>query len=133
MIPVETHEIDKGKFTVHLKVYQDDTPIRGNAIASGDDDYDKKIEDELIQRLEHDVWAWALVQLYVSYPNGSRTESSYIGGCSYKSAKDFIENGYFDDMVEECHHRESWKTETIKFPPYYTSQRNNYDTVNNVC
>ena len=126
MSPIEKHEVEKEGFTVHLHVHNCDIPIRGNLIASGDDAIDKICEDDVIERLEHNVWAWALVEVFVEYPNGSRTESSFLGGCNYKDAKDFMrEGGYFDDMVLECLHRVSWKEETIEFPPYMQTHQSN--------
>ena len=91
------------KIEYRIEVEPDETPVRGNALASGDDAEDRKCEDEIIARLERgDVWAWACVRV-VATCNGFRGESHYLGGCSYKNERDFREpGGYFADMREEA-------------------------------
>jgi hypothetical protein len=78
---------------------QDHIPVRGNAMASGDDALDKQVEDEIIARLNSgDVWAWASVCVKVTYLGLEAEE--YLGGCCYEGENDFIKNsGYYDDMV----------------------------------
>ena len=80
----------------------EDLQIRGNAIASGDDEYDKTVEDELIRRVETgDVWAWASVSVTAKF--GRFEAVNYLGGCSYKDEADFINNsGYYEDMKDEA-------------------------------
>lgn len=78
-------------------VTNEDLEIRGNAIASGDDDVDKKVEDELIERVNNgEVWAWASVEVCASW-RGFKA-SDYLGACSYQDEKGFKEDGYYDDM-----------------------------------
>lgn len=74
----------------------------GNCIASGDESFDKKVERQLQKRLDRgDLWAWCSVEVECSYKG--LTASDYLGGCSYKSEKDFIKNsGYYEDMVQTC-------------------------------
>ena len=78
--------------TIRLYATQeDDCPVRGNALASGDDAYDKKVEDEILERLDNgDVWAWAVVEVRAGY--GDLSASDYLGACSYESEKDFRDN-----------------------------------------
>lgn len=78
----------------------DDIPVRGNAMASGDDIYDKEVEDEIISRLNNgDVWAWANVTITASW--SGLYGSDNLGGCSYKNEDDFINSGhYYDSMVD---------------------------------
>ena len=88
---------------IHLIAEYDHIPVRGNAIVSGDDDFDKSVEDELIERLnDGDVWAWASVEVYASVEIGGVTvqgDSEYLGCCSYRDESDFVNNsGYYDDM-----------------------------------
>jgi hypothetical protein len=94
--------LTKKDVEIEIFVEVDHCPIRGNASASGNDEYDKKVEDEIIARLnDGDVWAWASVEVCVYYDEISR--SDYLGCCTYKNEKDFIENsGYYDDMVESA-------------------------------
>lgn len=84
---------------VTLVAEQDDAPVRGNAAASGDDAYDKEVEDAILARLDRgDVWAWASVK--VSARLGGCEGVDYLGCCSYDSEADFRRPGdYFDDMV----------------------------------
>jgi hypothetical protein len=73
-------------------------PVRGNAIASGDNEFDKKVEDEIIERLDSgDVWAWASVEVKAKY-KGLKA-SDFLGACCYKDENDFKQpGGYYDDM-----------------------------------
>ena len=77
---------------------QDDTPVRGNAIDSGDADYDKTIEDAILARLNAgDIWAWAQVRVTCKWHG--ITGEDYLGCCNYDDEHDFREpGGYFDDM-----------------------------------
>jgi hypothetical protein len=88
--------------TINVIASEEDIPVRGNAIASGDEAFDREVENKLIKRLEDgDIWAWCSVEVECSYKG--LTASEYLGGCSYKSEKDFIKNsGYYTDMVQTC-------------------------------
>jgi len=86
---------------IELEATQDDLCVRGNALASGDDEIDRACENEIIRRLDSgDVWAWASVEVKVT--KGGLSESEYLGGCSYRDAKDFKRGGYYYDMVLTC-------------------------------
>lgn len=79
-------------------------PVRGNAVASGDEALDRKIEDTILERLDGgDVWAWALVEVRCNWE--SFEGSDYMGGCSYEDEEDFREfsGGYFEDMKERAY------------------------------
>lgn len=80
----------------------EDIPVRGNAMASGDDAADRECEDEIIRRLERgDIWAWCSVTVRAEYRGFLGTD--HLGACSYASEKDFREpGGYFDDMCREA-------------------------------
>ena len=86
-------------FTVHPA--PDDTPVRGNAMASGDDAADKRYEDYILRRLRRgDVWAWASVEVRVS--GRGLSERTFLGCCCYRNATDFMQpGGYFPDMCDE--------------------------------
>ena len=85
-----------------LEVRYDDMPVRGNAIASDDEEFDKKVEDEIIDRLDRgDVWAWAELRMIASWAGFEGFDS--LGACSFKDEKDFRDNsGYFKDMFYEA-------------------------------
>ena len=86
---------------ITIIVHLDDMPVRGNACASGDDAFDKKVEDAILRRLDSgDVWAWACVEVRASFAGLSA--SDFLGGCSCEDVNDFIAGGYFEDMVAEA-------------------------------
>jgi hypothetical protein len=91
------------RYNVRLIATQDDTPVRGNALASGDDEEDRKYEDEIIRRInDGDVWAWANVEVHVTLADG-RTGACRLGGCSYKDEADFKQDGgYYEDLINEA-------------------------------
>jgi hypothetical protein len=76
----------------------DPTPVRGNALASGDAAADREAEDEIIARLDAgDVWAWASVIVIAEYYGTEGGDS--LGCCSYRDERDFRATpGYWDDM-----------------------------------
>ncbi len=93
------------KFTVSVYAEQDCTPVRGNALASGDSAEDKRCEDEILARLESgDIWAWASVTVRVEYndTSGEMYSEAYLGCCSYAAEAEFRADAYFTDMVDEC-------------------------------
>lgn len=83
----------------------DDTPVRGNVMASGDDDFDRQCEDEVIDRLDRgDVWAWARVEVCATLDVGDMvtlTSSAYLGGCTFGDEEDFRSAVCFEDMKHE--------------------------------
>lgn len=83
---------------IEIEVRQDDTDLRGNVLASGDDEEDRKAEQEVARRLDAgDVWAWALVRVVAKFDGFEGDD--YLGGCNYASEEDFrTPGGYFDDM-----------------------------------
>ena len=96
--------ITKDSKGIEIKVTAlDETcPVRGNALASGDEADDRACEDKIIARLDRgDIWAWCTVKVTVTY-RGVLSADEYLGSCSYDSEADFRAAGYFDDMVAEC-------------------------------
>jgi hypothetical protein len=88
------------EITYTLTAEQDDIPVRGNAMCSGDDAVDKEVEDEILARLDRgDVWAWASVKVVAECEGFEGCD--YLGGCCYKDAKDFAtEDGYYPQMKD---------------------------------
>jgi hypothetical protein len=87
--------IDQIEF--ELIVHEESTPIKGNALASGDDATDKKQERMIERQLANgNSWAWCCVQMKGTYKG--LEASDYLGCCSYKSQKDFERDGYYQDM-----------------------------------
>lgn len=91
-----------GAVTYRIMVGPEDVPVRGNAMASGDDEADRKVEDDLIRRLDSgDMWAWfsARVEAEAFGFKGADT----LGCCSYNDQADFLameEQGYLRDMSQ---------------------------------
>lgn len=91
----ELHE-DEVEFKLEVE-QEDDIPVRGNVLASGDDKQDKEAEDEIIARLESgDVWAWACVTVTAKWKNFEGFDT--LGCCSYTDEADFKEGDYYQDM-----------------------------------
>lgn len=85
-----------------IEVEEDHIPVRGNALASGDDAEDKRVEDEIIARLENeDVWAWASVRMVATWRG--LTADDYLGACCYKDEDDFKKDGYYEDMKNNAY------------------------------
>jgi len=97
---------DESKVKYHLEVSQDDQDVRGNVLASGCDECDKRAEDEVIDRLDNgDVWAWALVRVVATYEGIDDIEGdAYLGCCVYYGPGDFKANScYYEDLkLEAC-------------------------------
>ena len=81
----------------------EDAPVRGNAMASGDDAFDREVEDEIIADLESNPWAWCCVK--VTARAGGLEGTDYLGCCSYESEEDFRRGGSYEDM-KDCATRE---------------------------
>lgn len=81
-----------------ITVEQDDTPVRGNAIDTGDADEDRREEDGIISRLnDGDVWAWCVVTVSVSALGF--TGSDTLGACRYDNEHDFRTDANYQSMV----------------------------------
>jgi hypothetical protein len=84
----------------HITSESEDTPVRGNAMASGDDEQDREAEDRIIADMESNEWAWCSVKVTAVW-QGFRG-SAYLGCCSYKDREDFEKGGYLPQMQEEA-------------------------------
>lgn len=93
---------------------QDDAPVRGHALASGDDAEDKRVEDAIIGRLNQvDIYAWctAIVTLTLMAREGSPASETFkseafLGACSYANRKEALEDlafaGYAEVLTREA-------------------------------
>jgi hypothetical protein len=93
---------------VKVNVYQSDIPVRGNAISSGDDEYDRNVENQIISDLEWNIWAWCDItvslELEVDVQGGDSVDvqgGDSLGACSYRNEKDFMESLY-PEMVQNA-------------------------------
>jgi hypothetical protein len=90
---------------VSIAVESEHIPVQGNLIVSGDDEFDKKCEDEIISRLDSgDEWAWCCVKVTVTPKTLTFTDElfgfSYLGGCSYENREEFEQSDYYKDMID---------------------------------
>ncbi|RYF78731.1 MAG: hypothetical protein EOO39_00565, partial [Cytophagaceae bacterium] len=81
--------------TIEIKAEREDSSHRGQ--------YDQDVENSITKMIkQHGQWGWCVVTVKASFMSWE-SEPEYLGGCSYKSKKDFIEAGdYYDDMVNTC-------------------------------
>lgn len=86
--------------TFTVECLGEDISVRGNAMASGDPEFDREVEAKIIAQLDGgNPWAWCTVRVTAVYKSFRGTD--YLGACSYKSEEDFREaGGYFDDMCQ---------------------------------
>jgi hypothetical protein len=90
------------EYDITLEAIPETVRVRGNAMASGDDEFDRQIEDEIVSRLESgDIWAWFTAKVTVRDSYG-REASDYLGCCCYEDARDFKRGGYYLDMIKAC-------------------------------
>ncbi len=85
-----------------IEAMPEDCPVRGNALASGDDAVDREHEDRILAELDAgNIWAWCCVK--VTATCAGHTGVDYLGCCNYADETDFRrEGGYWNDMKEEA-------------------------------
>jgi hypothetical protein len=88
-----------------VEARQDDLPVRGNAIGSGDSAYDKEVEDNILKELDNgNIWMWATIKVTCGFDDWPVTGTDYLGACSYCSEEDFVKaNDYYQDMKEQAY------------------------------
>jgi hypothetical protein len=111
-IRIKLPTIEEVDFT--LEAEYEEISVRGNAMASGDDEQDKMYEDEIIRRLDNgDVWAWASVKVTAQWRGIEGVD--YLGCCCYANENDFKQpGGYYDDMKQEAYDDLIAKINTLK-------------------
>ena len=86
-----------------LNIEPEHIPVKGNAIVSGDVETDKKVEDEIFERLDRgDLWAWCTVEVTAEWKGLEGV--NYLGCCCYADEKEFkAEGGHYEDMKQEAY------------------------------
>jgi hypothetical protein len=56
---------------------------------------------DLFEKINNGTLLWFIARVEAS-KNGVILGTDYLGGCCYESVKDFIEVGYYADMVHEA-------------------------------
>lgn len=85
----ERIDIDAVEYTVTVEA--EETPVRGNAMASGDAEADKELEDEILAALERgQVEAWCCLVVTATYTDEQGNEYSgadSLGCCSFQPGR----------------------------------------------
>ena len=98
MTTTELRDRIEREATIEVDALPEDAPVRGNAMASGDDEYDRQVEDNILAKLEYEPWAWCTVRVRGQWRGLSADD--YLGCCSYDGETDFTgpSNDYYDQM-----------------------------------
>ena len=89
----------QAKFSI--SVQQEDLPITGNVLASGNKQLDSEAEDEIFRKLNSGhLWAWCSVCVTAEFRG--LTGTAYLGGCSYEDEEDFKSGIYYEEMKQEA-------------------------------
>lgn len=84
---------------INLLASYSDIAIRGNAIDSGDIEFDRQTENRLINAVNAgNIWAWCDVMINAEF-KGLVSDPEHLGACSYFSEAEFKASGYYTDMV----------------------------------
>lgn len=83
---------------------EEEMPVRGNALASGDNALDKECEDKIIAKLNSgDMSAWFCACVKVTLYGHNEVGRSYLGACSYDSFAEFVsDNYYYPQLVSDA-------------------------------
>jgi len=94
--------ISDQKVEITIEAMPEDTPIRGNCMASGDSDFDERVALSIEEKLEAgNVWAWCQVKMTAKWAGFEGTE--FLGCCSYNDAEDFKNcGGYYVAMRSQA-------------------------------
>lgn len=78
-------------------------PIRGNAMASGDDKYDRSVEGAIARSLaQGNDWAWCTVTVVAKHTPSGLRGYAHLGCCSYPSQEEFERSGILENMQREA-------------------------------
>lgn len=83
-----------------IECVPEDSPVRGNAMASGDNAFDQECEDKILADLEWNEWAWCTVKVTATF--GPWEGTDYLGCCSYQDEEGFKQGGYWKDMQHQA-------------------------------
>lgn len=79
-----------------LCVEPEDTDFR-NLFATDEPELDREYEEWIADELDNgNQWAWCRVIVFARFGGLEGWDS--LGGCSYKSQRDFEQRGYYEDM-----------------------------------
>lgn len=107
---------DDSMVSYKLECMPEDTPVRGNAMNSGDADFDRECEDKILADLEGgNDWAWCCVRVTATYDGiDCVVGMDYLNCCSYNDEEDFkAPGGYYDQIKEEARDDLYWKLGSV--------------------
>jgi len=90
----------KGLVEYQIRIHPEYDSPEGH-FYSVDNQDDKAICDKIRNDLEFNEFAWCCIEVRCYYKN-ELFGNDYVGGCSYESQKDFMENGYYEDMKDQA-------------------------------
>ena len=99
-----TRKFHPQEVEVSIHAEHEDIPVRGNAMVSGDPEYDKKIENELIDDLESgNIFAWCTAVVKARWAGFEGVDT--LGAVSCFNEKGFresvMEHGMIKSAVED--------------------------------
>lgn len=100
---MKINNLDEVKIIYQMQVVPCDMEVSGNAIASGDAEADKQVEDQICKELEAgNLWAWCDVTVTATVPGIDLKGTATLGACSYKDQRAFEEDAYYQDLKNEA-------------------------------
>ncbi len=98
---MELRKLTREDVEIKLEALEEDIPVRGNAIDSGNKEHDRQVEDQILKDLEEgNEWAWCCARVAVKW--GQFRSVVHLGACSYANEEDFKKGGYYEDMILEA-------------------------------
>lgn len=104
-MPRKQKKANPFEVTYTITCEPEDTPVRGNALASGDPVADKATEDAILADLASgNPWAWCYIKVTASITVSGETFSGSdgLGCCSYKNEAEFKACAYWPDMQAQA-------------------------------
>ena len=97
---MSTKMATKNKLTIIVEALaEDETPEQSEKRTGSAPGYAQAVRENM--KTAEGRWGWCCVKITIT--DGKREGTYYLGNCSYKSARDFIDNsGYFQQMVDEA-------------------------------
>ena len=96
---------DKIEFNIEI-LPEDYIEVRGNAMASGDDAFDKECEDKILKRLEQgDIYAWCIITVKATIDGINLEGTDHLGCVSchdFDDAKNVAkDHGMYDEAAKD--------------------------------
>jgi hypothetical protein len=99
------------KVEYDFDIEEEDLPVRGNAVHSGDPEVDRKIEDEILERLDrgdYEAWCIGVVTATVTVDGVRFASQATLGACSYNSEEE-VRKACFEDHDLKTEAKEALK------------------------